>query len=103
MRAIIENNGVQIPVELDSKCRIPLVDVEVGKEINFEKVLLVSDGKAPMVGKPYVEGASVKAEVLAHGKDDKINVMKFKRRTKYRVMTGHRQDYTEILVKAINS
>ena len=40
MRAIIENNGVQIPVELDSKCRIPLVDVEVGKEINFDKVLL---------------------------------------------------------------
>ena len=103
MRAIIESNGVQIPVELDSKCKIPTIDIEVGKEIDFDKVLLISDEKKPKIGKPYVDGASVKAEVIAHGRMDKVNVLKFKRRTKYRVHSGHRQGYTEILVKAINS
>ena len=102
MRAIIETEGNQIPVELDAKCKIPKLDVEVGKEIDFGKVLMISKDDKPTIGKPYVEGASVKAEVVSHGRFDKVTVFKFKRRTKYRKTTGHKQDYTEILVKAIN-
>lgn len=102
MRAIIETEGNQIPVELDAKCKIPKLDVEVGKEIDFDKVLMVSKDDKPTIGKPYVEGATVKAEVVSHGRFDKVTVFKFKRRTKYRKKTGHKQDYTEILVKAIN-
>ena len=103
MRAIIETGGTQVPVEVDSKCKIPRVDVEVGKEINFDKVLFVSKDDKPLIGKPYIDGASVKGEVVSHGRFDKITVLKFKRRLKYRKKTGHRQDYTEILVKAISS
>lgn len=103
MQAIIETNGSQVPVELNGRCKIPRIDAEVGKEIDFDKVLFVSGDDKPLIGKPYIEGATVTGEVVAHGRFDKVTVLKFKRRLKYRKKTGHRQDYTEILVKAINS
>lgn len=102
MRAIIETGGAQVPVEVNSNCKIPRVDVEVGKEINFDKVMLISKNGKPTVGKPYIEGASVRGEVVAHGRFDKVTVFKFKRRRKYRRKTGHRQGFTEILVKEIS-
>jgi large subunit ribosomal protein L21 len=79
-----------------------LIDAEIGKEISFDKILLISDGDTPIIGKPYVNGATVTAEVIAHGRLDKVRVFKFKKRTKYRKMKGHRQDYTEILIKKIS-
>lgn len=103
MRAIIETGGQQIPVEENSRCRIPKIGVESGKEVNFDRVLLISKDDKPLIGKPYIEGASVKAEVISHGRSEKINVFKFKKRLKYRRKTGHRQQYTEILVKEISS
>lgn len=103
MRAIIETDGAQIPVEVNTHCRIPRIDAEVGKQIDFDKVLFVSGDDKPLIGKPYLEGASVKAEVVSHGRFDKVTVFKFKRRVKYRKTTGHKQQYTEILVKEINS
>ncbi len=101
MRAIIETGRTQVAVEPDARLRVPLLNVEVGKEVSFDKVLLISDGGTSTVGKPYVDGALVTAEVVGHVKDDKVQVFKFKRRTKYRKMRGHRQQYTEILVKKI--
>lgn len=103
MRAIIETGGLQIPVEENSRCRIPKIEAESGKEVDFDRVLLISKDDKPLIGKPYIEGASIKAEVISHGRSDKINVFKFKRRLKYRRKTGHRQQYTEILVKEISS
>ena len=102
MRAIIETDGTQVPVEVDAKCKIPRTKAEVGDEIEFNKVLFVSTGDKPVMGKPYIEGALVKAEVVAHGRFDKITVFKFKKRSKYRRTTGHKQGYTEILIKAIS-
>jgi large subunit ribosomal protein L21 len=101
MRAIIETGQTQVAVEPDARLRIPSLDVEVGTEVNFDKVLLISDGGDSIIGKPYIDGAQVTAEVVGHGRDDKVKVFKFKRRTKYRKMRGHRQQYTEILVKKI--
>lgn len=102
MRAIIETGGAQVPVEVDANCKIPRVDAPVGEKINFDKVLLISKNGKPIVGKPYIEGASVRAEVVAHSKFDKIAVFKFKRRRKYRRKTGHKQAYTEIRIKEIS-
>jgi large subunit ribosomal protein L21 len=102
MRAIIETGGTQVPVEVDVSCKIPRVDVTVGEEINFDRVLLISADGKPAVGKPYIKGASVRAEVVAHGRFDKVTVFKFKRRRKYRRKTGHRQAFTEILIKEIS-
>jgi len=103
MRAIIETDGSQIPVEVDARCKVPKIDAQVGGEIEFDKVLFISKDDKPLIGKPYIEGATVKAEVVSHGKFDKITVLKFKRRVKYRKKTGHKQQYTEILVKEISS
>ncbi|MEE9552775.1 MAG: 50S ribosomal protein L21 [candidate division Zixibacteria bacterium] len=103
MRAIIEAGGVQVPVEVDSKSKIPLIEGEVGQKVDFDKVLFLSGDDKPTVGKPYIDGALVKAEIVGHDRFDKVTVFKFKRRTKYRRTRGHRQDYTEILVKEIVS
>jgi large subunit ribosomal protein L21 len=102
MRAIIETGKAQVTVEPEAKVKIPHLEAEVGKEVNFDKVLFVGDGADSIVGKPYVSGASVTAEIVGHGRYDKVTVFKFKKRTKYRRKTGHRQDYTEILVKKIS-
>jgi len=101
MRAIIETDGVQVPVEVDGKCRVPRLSLEVGQKVDFDKVLFISGVDKQAIGKPYIDGAVVKAEVVGHDKFDKVKVFKFKRRTKYRRSAGHRQNYTEILVKEI--
>jgi len=103
MKAIVESGGMQFPVEEKSVIRIPQIEAEVGQQFDFEKVLLVSDDDKVNVGKPYVVGAKVTAEVLAHGRDDKIVVFKFKKRTKYRKTTGHRQGFTEVKVLGISA
>ncbi len=102
MRAIIETGGAQVPVEIDANCKIPRVDAPVGEKINFDKVLLISTDGKPIVGTPYIEGAIVRGEVVAHSRFDKVTVFKFKRRRKYRRKTGHKQDFTEILIKKIS-
>ncbi|OGC94708.1 MAG: 50S ribosomal protein L21 [candidate division Zixibacteria bacterium RBG_16_53_22] len=102
MRAIVESGKKQIAVETNARVKVPLINAEVGKEISFDKVLMISEGDSPIIGKPYVNGATVTAEIVSHGRLDKVEVFKFKKRTKYRKMKGHKQDYTEILVKKIS-
>ncbi len=101
MRAVIETGKAQVAVETDAKVKVPSLNAEVGQEVNFDKVLMISEGEGPIIGRPYVTGATVTAEIVSHGRLDKVQVFKFKKRTKYRKMKGHRQDYTEILVKKI--
>jgi large subunit ribosomal protein L21 len=103
MRAIVETGGMQFPVEEKSVIRIPKLDTEVGQKIDFEKVLLISGSDKFAVGKPYIDGAKVSAEILSHGRDDKVTVFKFKRRRKYRKTTGHRQGFTEVKVLSISA
>jgi large subunit ribosomal protein L21 len=76
--------------------------VEPGDSVTFDHVLLAGDGKEKVqVGAPTVDGASVKAEVLRHGRADKIIVFKRKRRKGYRKKQGHRQNYTEIRIEEV--
>ena len=103
MRAIIETGGMQFPVEEQTVVRVPKLETEVGQTIEFDKVLLVSDQDKFAVGKPYIDGAKVSAEITSHGKDDKVRVFKFKRRTKYRKTNGHRQQYTEVKILKISA
>lgn len=81
--------------------RVPKLDVEPGKKVTFDEVLLTSDGEKVKAGQPMVKGAKVVAEVVGHGRGEKIIVFKFKRRKNYRKKTGHRQDYTEITIKEL--
>ena len=103
MRAIVETGGMQFPVEENVIVRVPKLETEVGQKIDFDKVLLVSGDDKFAVGKPYIEGAVVSAEILSHGKDEKVTVFKFKRRSKYRKTTGHRQQFTEVKIVKISA
>lgn len=103
MFAIVDIAGFQEKVEKGSKLHVPLLHVNVGDTVTFDKVLLLSqDGKEAEIGKPYLAGKSVKATVKAFGKTDKIIVRKFKKRKRYhKILRGHRQDYTEIEVVSV--
>jgi large subunit ribosomal protein L21 len=101
MYAVFRTGGKQFRVEPGTKLRVPTLEAEEGTTISFEHVLLTSDGDAVSVGRPMVAGASVKAEVLRHGKDRKIIVFKRKKRKGYRRKQGHRQKFTEIRVAEI--
>jgi large subunit ribosomal protein L21 len=81
--------------------RIPKSEVEVGAEVSFDKVMLLSDGQKVEIGTPYLEGTAVKAEVVRHGKEEKVRIFKKKRRKTFRKTTGHRQQFTEVRIKEI--
>ncbi len=84
-----------------SQNKVNRLNEERGAKVEFEKVLLIdADGKVK-VGAPTVEGAKVLAEVVSHVKGDKVIIFKKRRRKGYRVRNGHRQCFTEILIKDV--
>lgn len=100
MYAIIEASGKQFRAEPDSTLRIPSLRAEPGDTVTFEVLLTETDGKV-LIGQPSLEGASVTAEVVRHGRGEKIIVFKRKRRKGYRKKQGHRQGFTEVRVTEI--
>jgi large subunit ribosomal protein L21 len=101
MYAIIETGGKQLKVEEGQTLYIEKLDAEAGETVTFDKVLFVG-GDDVKVGSPLVEGASVTAKVVEHGRDKKIVVYKFKKRKNYRRKQGHRQPFTKVTVEKIN-
>jgi large subunit ribosomal protein L21 len=99
--AVIETGGKQHKVAEGEVLRIDKIDVEVGDEVTFDKVMLIKADDAVTIGKPYVENASVTAEVVEQGKDKKIIVFKYKRKKNYQRKQGHRQQYTAVRITAI--
>lgn len=102
MYAIVEFNGEQRRVEPKLKVVFNRVDAEVGKNVEIEKVLLISNEKVE-VGTPYVAGAKVVCKVLAHTRGVKTIAFKYKKKAGFRKTVGHRQDLTELLVENIVS
>ena len=104
MYAIISDRNNQATVRVGDEIACDLMDdAAVGSEIQFDNVLLVSDESGVKVGKPTVDGASVKAEVLGETKGKKITVLRFKRRKNIRTKTGHRQSYTKVRITSIDA
>lgn len=101
MFAIIETGGKQYLVKPGDKLQIEKLAGETGQNVNFEKVLFTSDGKSFQLGKPYLAGASVEAKILKQGRGKKIDVLKYKAKSKYRRKIGHRQQFTEIQITKI--
>ncbi len=102
MFAIIETGGKQYQVEEGRYIDIELLNEEPEAAVEFDKVVMIADGENSKVGQPYVEGASVSAKVLKHGKDKKIIVFKQRPKKGYRRKQGHRQQFTRIMVDKIN-
>ena len=103
MFAIVEIAGQQFKVESDQEIFVHRLDAKEGDSVNFDQVLLTSDGDKVNVGKPTIKGAKVKATVLEHLKGDKVIVFKKKRRKGYRVKNGHRQSFSKIKVESIKA
>ena len=101
MYAIVEIAGQQFKAEKGRKLYVHRLSGEVDSSVSFDKVLLTDNDGQVKVGAPVVEGASVKAKILKHLKDDKVIVFKKRRRKGYRVKNGHRQCLTQILVEDI--
>ena len=102
MYAVFQTGGKQFRAEPGTRLRIPTLEAEIGDSVTFDHVLLAGDGEEKVqVGMPTVDGASVKAEVIRHGRGDKVIVFKRKRRKGYRKKQGHRQNFTEIRVEEV--
>ena len=102
MYAVIETGGKQLKVEAGDTIFVEKLDVEEGTEYTFNKVLFVG-GESTKIGAPYVEGATVTADVVAQGKEKKVTVYKYEPKKHYHKKQGHRQPFTKLTVKAINA
>lgn len=96
--AIFATGGHQFRAEAGRTLRVPKLVAEPGSKVTFDRVLLASDGKHVEAGKPVLKGAKVTAEVVRHGKDKKIRIFRFARRSGFRRHAGHRQEFTEIRI-----
>ena len=101
MYAVIESCGKQYKVAQGDVVFFEKLDVEEGKKVSFDKVVLLSDNGKVQVGNPYVKGIKVEGKVVAHGKAKKILVYKMKPKKNYRRMQGHRQPYTKVEITSI--
>lgn len=99
--AIIKTGGKQYRVESGKTYRIPSLVGEAGAQVTFNEVLLGSHNDKTLVGVPSLAGASVSAEIVKHGRGEKIVVFKSKRRKNYRKKQGHRQGFTEVRIGEI--
>jgi large subunit ribosomal protein L21 len=103
MYAVIRTGGKQYKVATGEKIKIEQIAADVGQEIVIDQVLAVGDGAELKVGTPLVAGASVKATVLAQGRRDKVRIFKMRRRKHYQKRQGHRQNFTEIQISAVDA
>jgi large subunit ribosomal protein L21 len=101
MYAVIESGGKQHRVEKGEVLKLEKLDASTGDSINFDKVLMIGEGASVKIGKPYVEG-NVTAEVISHGRGDKVSIIKFRRRKHHMKRQGHRQWFTEVKITDIS-
>ncbi|HET6545409.1 MAG TPA: 50S ribosomal protein L21 [Rhodanobacteraceae bacterium] len=102
MYAVIVTGGRQYRVAPGEILRVEKLESDVDSTIRFDQVLMVGEGENIAIGAPLVAGASVAARVRAHGRADKIRIVKFRRRKHHRKQMGHRQHYTEIEITGIS-
>lgn len=100
MFAVIETGGKQFKVTPSQEVLIEKLAVEVGQTVEFDALMIENEGQVT-VGTPFVSGVKVKAEVVEHGKGDKLVVFKYKAKKRERKKQGHRQPYTKIRITNI--
>ncbi len=102
MFAVIKTGGKQYRVKQGDKLRVESLDADEGATISLDHVLMAGDGADVTIGSPLISNASVSATVISHGRGKKVDIVKFRRRKHYRRQMGHRQNYTELEITAIN-
>jgi len=103
MYAVVATGGKQYRVQEGDTLRIEKIPGEVGSDVAFDQVLMVSDGDDVKVGQPVIENAVVNGTIVEQGKGRKILVFKYKRRKRYRRKQGHRQLFTAVKIGTIEA
>jgi large subunit ribosomal protein L21 len=103
MYAVIVTGGKQYRVSQGDKLRVEKLDAAAGDSVELDQVLMVVDGGNIKIGTPVLESSKVTAEVKAHGRGDKVKIVKFRRRKHYMKRQGHRQAYTELEITGISA
>jgi large subunit ribosomal protein L21 len=101
MYAVIRTGGKQYKVHEEQILKVEKLEGTEGSQIEFDDILMYSDGETITLGSPKVENVSVKAHILDQGRGKKQLIFKYKRRKGYRKLNGHRQHYTEIKIESI--
>jgi large subunit ribosomal protein L21 len=101
MYAIIETGGEQLKVSTGSVVSVEKVEGELNAEITIDKVLMVNKGGKSVFGRPYVQGASVTAQIVEAGRTDKVLVTKHQSKKAVKKVTGHRQHFTALKITKI--
>ncbi len=102
MYAVFRTGGKQYRARQGERVRVEKLEAAVGDAVEFDQVLLVGEGAEVKVGAPLVAGGKVEAKVVSQGREDKITIIKFRRRKHYRRTQGHRQHFTEVEITAIS-
>ena len=103
MYAVFQSGGKQHRVAEGQTVRLEKIEVAPGESVEFDNILMVSNGEDVKIGTPYVAGGKVTAEVVTHGRGEKIKIVKFRRRKHSRKQMGHRQRFTEVKITGINA
>ena len=103
MYAVIATGGKQYKVSKGEILRVEKIAGDEGSTVKLDQVLMIADGDKLSVGTPVLDKASVTATIKAHGRGDKVEIVKFRRRKHSRSQMGHRQSYTEIEVTDIKA
>ncbi|MEP5764579.1 MAG: 50S ribosomal protein L21 [Halieaceae bacterium] len=101
MYAVIESGGKQHRVVEGEVLKLEKIEVPTGDKVVFDQVLMVGGGEDVKIGTPLVKGGKVTAEVVSHGRHEKVTIIKFNRRKHHRKQAGHRQWYTEVKITGI--
>lgn len=101
MFAVFDSGGKQHRVTEGEVVRIERLEGDLGDNIEFERVLIVAEGDNVSIGSPYLDGGKVTGEVVGQGRDEKVRIVKFKRRKNYLRRAGHRQYFTEVKITGI--
>ena len=103
MYAVVETGGKQYRVSVGASFKVEKLSQAIGDVVQLQRLLLLENDGEIQTGSPTIDGAAVKAEVLGHGRNKKVQIFKMKRRKKYRRSQGHRQAFTELRVTDIVS
>ncbi|WP_125767016.1 50S ribosomal protein L21 [Lapidilactobacillus wuchangensis] len=103
MYAIIKTGGKQYKVEAGQAVFVEKLDVEAGKQVTFEEVLLIGGEGETKIGAPVVDGASVVGTVEKQGREKKVVTYKYKPKKHQHQKKGHRQPYTKVVIDTINA
>jgi large subunit ribosomal protein L21 len=101
MYAVFTTGGKQYRAAQGDIVRVEKLDAEKGATIEIDHVLMVGEGEDVRIGAPIVDGGKVTAEVVEHGRGEKIRIIKFRRRKHHMKQMGHRQYYTDLKITGI--